>query len=99
MTRISSFSLHQCPKCDQIHIKPEYGSISIFIPLDIYVEDSEIKVCKGCKSEIRFKDYKSLGLSSKRNTREPTKIEIWIRKLLNKPYKELDVRKIYPTLG
>jgi hypothetical protein len=98
MTRISSYSLHECPNCYQIHIKPEYGSISTSIPLGIYIEDSEIKVCKGCKSELRFKDYKSLGLSSKIKTRVPTKIEIWIRKILNKPYIELDVRKIYPLL-
>ena len=96
MTRISSFGLYECPECGQVHIKPEYGSISIFIPLDIHIEESEIKICMGCRGEISFKKYKYLGLSSKRNTRDPSKIEIWLRKLFKKPYKELDVRKLYP---
>lgn len=97
MTRISSFSLHECPKCGQIHIKPEYGSVSVYIPSNLSCEPTEIKVCKGCKEEINFEDFKYLKMRSKTNTKQPTKLEHLIRKLLKKPYVELDVRKLYPN--
>lgn len=96
MTRITSFGLYECPTCHQTHIKPEYGSISHLVPSDIVIEPSEIIVCKGCGKEFPFKDFKFMGLRSKRNTKPPTKVETWIRKVLDKPYEELDVRKIYP---
>ena len=96
MTRISSFSLYECPECGQIHIKPEYGSVSVYVPSDIYIQPLEIRVCKGCLGEFQFKDYKYLGLRSKTTTKSPSKLEFFIRKVLNKPYVESDVRKIYP---
>ena len=98
MTRISSFSLYQCPRCGQIHIKPEYASISIYIPTDLTYALNEIKVCKGCRYEIYFKEYRYLGLRSKKNTRRPKRLELLLRRLINKPYVELDVRKLYPML-
>jgi len=96
VTRISSFSLYECPKCQQIHTKPEYGSISIYIPSDIFIEPTITKVCRGCQEEMNFKDFKYLGMKSKVNTKQPSKLELMFRKLVNKPYVELDVRKLYP---
>ena len=96
MTRISSFSLYECPKCGQIHIKPEYGSVSVYVPQDIYFESTDIKVCRGCRVETKFGNYKYLGKKSKTNTKEPTRVELLIRKLFKKPYVEVDVRKLYP---
>ena len=96
MTRISSFGLYECSKCGQVHIKPVYGSISIYTPPDLFYELTDIKTCKGCHAENQFRDYKYLGLRSKRNTKKPFKIELAVRKLIKKPYLELDVRKIYP---
>jgi len=96
MSRISSFGMYECPRCEQIHIKPEYGSITTYIPLDLHIEDSEIKICQGCRCGILFKDYKYLGLRSKRYTRPPSKFGLWFRKLIKNPYIELDVRKLYP---
>ncbi len=98
MTRISSFSLYECPRCEQIHIKPEYGSVSVYIPSVLSYKPSDIKVCRGCRKEILFSDFKYLESKSKTNTKQPTKLEYLIRKLLKKPYVELDVRKIYPML-
>jgi len=96
MTRISSFSLYECPECGQIHIKPQYGSVSVYIPSDLSYEPNEIKVCRGCRKEILFSNFKYLEMRSKTNTKKPTKLEHLIRKLLKKPYVELDVRKLYP---
>jgi hypothetical protein len=96
MTRIVSFSLYECPMCKQIHIKPEYGSISIYIPPDLSIEPTDTKVCRGCMNQIKFEDFRYLGIRSKTTTKQPTKLELLIRKLLKKPYVELDVRKLYP---
>jgi hypothetical protein len=96
MTRISSFGLYKCPKCGQVHIKPEYGSISIYIPPDPFYKPTDLKACKGCHLQNQLQDYKYLGLKSKTNTKKPFKIELAVRKLIKKPYIELDVRKIYP---
>jgi hypothetical protein len=98
MTRISSFSLYQCTECEQIHIKQEYGSISNHLPNDLFFKPTDVKPCKGCLKENLFKDYKYIGVEKKKNTKQPTKIELLIRKLINKPYIELDVRKLYPNL-
>ena len=98
MTRISSFSLHECPKCRQIHIKPEYGSISIYVPSVLFVEPTAIKICQGCRWEGKLSEFKYLGLRSKVYTRNPLRLEFFIRKIIKKPYIELDVRKIYPSI-
>ena len=96
MTRISSFSLYECPKCGQIHIKPEYGSISVYIPSDLSYEPTDIKVCRGCGEEIQFCNFKYLEMRSKTNSKQPTKLELLFRKVVKKPYVEIDVRKLYP---
>jgi hypothetical protein len=98
MTRISSFGLYECPNCSQIHIKPEYGSISIYVPTDLYVDITEIKKCQGCGWSGQFKDFKFVELRIKVNTKNPSKLSMLFRKILNKPYIENDVRKIYPLL-
>jgi hypothetical protein len=98
MTRISSFSLYGCPRCGQIHIKPEYASISIHIPIDLIYALDETKACKGCRYENYFKEYKYLGLRSKLSTKHPKGLELLLRRLIKKPYVEVDVRKLYPML-
>jgi hypothetical protein len=96
MTRIASFGLYQCRECGQVHLKPEYGSISIYVPPDLFFNPTDIKVCKGCGRNLQFKDYKFLGLKGKKNTKQPSRLVLFIRELINKPYVELDVRKLYP---
>jgi hypothetical protein len=98
MTRISSFGLYECPKCGQIHVKPEYGSISIYTPPDLYVQPSDTRTCQMCRWEGKFLAFKFLGSRGKINTKMPNKIELWVRRILNKPYQELDGRKLYPYL-
>jgi hypothetical protein len=96
MTRISSFGLYQCRECGQIHIKPEYGSVSIYVPTDLFYDPTHVLVCKGCFKECQLKDYMYIGVKGKKYTKQPSKVELLIRKLINKPYIELDVRKLYP---
>lgn len=90
MTRISSFGLYGCPSCGQIHIKPEYGSISIHVPPDFNVDPTVIKMCQKCRWKGKFSEFKYLGLKSKIYTREPSKVEYLVRRVLKKPYIELD---------
>ena len=98
MTRISSFGLYECLKCKQIHIKPEYGSISIYVPADLEVDPFAIKMCQGCRWKGQLSEFKYLGLRSKVNTRNPSRVEIFLRKIIRKPYVENDVRKLYPEI-
>jgi len=98
MTRISSFSLYACPECRQIHIKPEYGSVSIYVPTDLFIEPTAIKKCQGCSWEGKFGEFKYMGSTTKINTKIPSKLVIYFRKFIKKPYVENDVRKIYPSL-
>jgi hypothetical protein len=98
LTRISSFGLYECPKCGQIHIKPEYGSISIYVPTDLFVDPTAIKVCQGCRWEAQLSEFKYLGLKGKVYTRTPSRVEIYLRKIIGKRYVENDVRKKYPSL-
>ncbi len=99
MTRISSFSLYQCPDCRQIHIKPEYGSISIYVPTDLFIDDEDLKACKKCGKSFKFKDYIYIGMQPREETTTPSKIELFFRKVINNPYVEKDVRKIYPSIS
>ena len=96
MTRISSFGLYECPKCGQIHIKPEYGSISIYVPTDVFVEPTAIRMCQECQWEGQLSEFKYLGLRSKVYTRNPSRLEFIIRRIIKKPYMEHDARKQYP---
>ncbi len=96
MTRISSFGLYQCPKCGQIHLKPEYGSISVYVPIDLFYSIDDIKKCKGCHHSDFFKNYKFLGLRSKKNTIKLNSFQLFLRKITGKTHIEEDVRKLYP---
>lgn len=99
MTRISSFGLYECPNCSQIHIKPEYGSISIYMPSNLFMESNPIKKCQECRWEGQLSEFKYLGLKSKVYTRNPSQLEFFFRKIMKKPYIEFDVRKQYPYLN
>lgn len=96
MTRVVSFGLYQCGKCGQIHLKPEYGSVSIYVPSDLLFNKTDLKLCSGCKKEFQFKDYIYLGSKRKKSTTYPSKLELVVRKLVKRPYIEIDVRKLYP---
>lgn len=104
MTRITSVSLLKCTNCHQIHIKPLYGSISIYVPPDMHSQADEIRTCSGCGLNQRYDKFKyigSTGLSIEIDEfpRDPT---LWhrIRRLLNKSYlcKKTSVYDLYPRI-
>ena len=69
MTRIGRFDLYACPKCQQIHIKSNYSSISIYgppmpmgMPPDAFYAPTDIKVCQKCGGgKIPFSEYIPTG--------------------------------------
>lgn len=104
MTRINSFTLYQCPACEQVHIKNEYGSVSIYVPTDLHLDPTDEKACKKCGKVNQVKDYIFLGKKSKTVRVERTyKNNIWgrIYKKLYEfffPPKEVDLRNLYPYI-
>jgi len=61
MTSIAAYTQYQCKKCEQIHIKPEYGSVSIFVPVDIAFKPTDVKTCKRCGELQEVQEYERLG--------------------------------------
>lgn len=87
MTRIVSYSLYQCPMCDQVHIKPNYGSVSSYIPVDLFLRPSDIKTCQHCRAKLPFERYKFIGTErekpSKPNFFYEREIGEYLRKCVN----------------
>ena len=99
MTRIASYGLYKCLTCSQVHIKPNYGSISIYVPVDAFVKDSDIVTCKSCGIKRAISSYIYLGMRSKENSYKPNIFErILIRLKILNASEERDVRKVYPSL-
>ena len=104
MTRISSYTLYQCPACEQVHIKNEYGSVSIYVPADLHLDPTDEKSCKNCGKVSQVKDYICLGLKSKTVRVERTyQNNIWghiHRKIYEffSPPEEVDLRNLYPYI-
>lgn len=57
MTRIVSYNFYQCPDCAQVHMKPNYGSISTYVPIDIRTKPTDIKTCQRCHSKHAVNEY------------------------------------------
>ncbi len=90
MTRIGRFDLYACPKCQQIHIKSNYSSISIYgppmpmgIPPDAFYAPTDIKACQKCGEKIPFSEYIPTGHM------EPLRFN----------EKGIDPRKLFPRLA
>jgi hypothetical protein len=99
LTRIASYGLYQCSDCLQVHIKPNYGSISINVPLDAFVSNSEVVTCKSCGIKKEIDKFVYLGMRSKQNSYKPNIFErIAIKFGWKLQPEELDVRKLYPKL-
>jgi hypothetical protein len=104
MTRISSYTLYQCPACEQVHIKNEYGSVSIYVPTDLHLSPTDEKACKNCGKTNQVKDYICLGKKPKTVRVERTyKNNIWGRTYQKIyefffPPKEIDLRILYPYI-
>lgn len=89
MTRIGNFELYKCPRCEQIHLKPNYSSISLYgpplemtMPRDAYYAPTELKTCQNCGVQILFSEYIPMG------SIEP----------LRPKEKGIDPRKLFPPL-
>jgi hypothetical protein len=63
MTRVGSYELYQCPKCAQVHTKPNYSSISISIPRDAWFAPTDLMKCKRCEEASAFSEYIFVGSS------------------------------------
>ncbi len=104
MTRISSYTLYQCPACEQVHIKNEYGSVSIYVPTDLHLDPIEERACKSCGKVSQVKDYICLGLKSKTVRVKRTYQNNLLGRIHKKLYefffppKEVDLMKIYPFI-
>ena len=104
MTRVSSYTLYQCPSCGQVHIKNEYGSISIYVPTDLHLEPTENRACKRCGKVSQVKDYICLGIRSKTITVQKTyKKGIFgqLHKKIHEFYyspEETDLNTLYPYI-
>ena len=99
MTRISSYGLYQCPYCLQVHINANYSSISVHVPREAFVKDSDVVTCKSCGIKKKIDSFVYLGMRRKQNS---YKLNIFERlaiglRLKPKP-EELDVTKLFPKL-
>ena len=99
MTRISSYGLYQCSACLQVHIKANYGSISVHVPREVFSQDSDVVTCKSCGIRKPIASFRYLGMRSKQNS---LKSNVFERIAIELGWKskpdELDVRKLYPKL-
>ncbi len=104
MTRTSSYTHYQCRLCGQIHIKPEYGSISSYVPVDITFKSSDTKTCTKCGKSQQVQEYENIGrtgvyISIDTFPEHPT---IWqrLRRILNDEYgkKDVYVTDLYPRI-
>lgn len=104
MTRVSSYTLYQCPACGQVHIKNEYGSVSIYVPTDLFLKPTDTRSCKGCGKVHQVKDYICLGMRAKTITVEKIYKKGLFGRLQKKIYeffsppKDVDLSNLYPYI-
>lgn len=101
MTRVSSYSIHQCPDCKCEHILPNYASISVTVAVDAYVPDEDLRVCFGCGAVKPFKQFVCVGTKQKpRPDFTPIYLKV-IKQLfgINHPEPESHPANIYPYLN
>ena len=102
MTSIAVYTQYQCKKCEQIHVTPEYGSISVFVPVVSKLTD--MKACQRCGESHRLQEYENIGRIAERIEIDnyPERPTWWqkIRRRLNQHYgkKEVHVTSIYPMI-
>ena len=102
MTRISSYDFLACDKCEQIHLKANYASISNFVPADALMSNSDIRTCLKCgdkKPLDKFVFIKSEQKpASNSNDFYLQSIKQFICKVLKLKIPEKDFRKKYPLI-
>lgn len=105
MTRISSYGFYLCDKCGQTHIKLNYGSISIYVPMDFYIKPTDLKTCQKCGDRKPFSKFIYVGMKGVPPSKPKfdRQVDEFIRKLkeffLRKSIpKEEDYRQVYPQI-
>ena len=65
MTRISSYKLYECPKCDQGHIEPIYSSIDFrnLPPKNKMLTD--LVVCQRCAAQMLLSEFTYIRVKEK----------------------------------
>lgn len=62
MTRISSYQMFKCGGCGQVHVKPNYSSVSIHVPWDLNIDENSMLTCCGCGIKNRFSTFVLIGV-------------------------------------
>lgn len=57
MTRASGFDLYACPHCRQLHKKPRYASVSVYVPKDLVIAPDQKITCHYCLAVSKFSEY------------------------------------------
>lgn len=101
MTRISSYSIHQCPDCKREHILPNYASISSTVAIDAFVPEEDLRICFGCGAEKPFKEFICIGSKQKPKPDFTPSYVKFIKRLfgLRHPEPEPHPVYIYPYLN
>jgi len=104
MTRVSSYTLYQCPACGQVHIKNEYASVSIYVPKDLYLDPAGSRSCKKCGNTYQLQDFICLGVRSKSIRPEKAhkgKVLAQLRQRVYEflyPPQDIDLSRLYPYI-
>ena len=98
MTTIAAYTQYQCNRCGQIHIKAEYGSISIFVPVDIAFKSTDLKICARCGESQQVQEYINMGRISK-SVEIDTYLEqpTWWQKIRRRWNDRYGVKDVYVT--
>lgn len=101
MTRISSYSVYQCPVCKREHILPNYASISMTVAIDAFVPDEDLRICIDCGVIRPFKQFIYVGSIQKpKPDRTPFYVKSF-KRLFGMDHTKADLHptQIYPYLN
>jgi len=54
--------MYACEKCSQIHVKPNYSSVSVYVPWDLNIDKGFLLTCVGCGDQKKFSKFKFMGI-------------------------------------
>ena len=97
MTSVSAYRLYECPKCNQIHVEPLYGTINFKYPPPPNKKESDLLVCPRCAAQMPLNEFIYIGVKEKPRRNYTTWVRI-VRKLKGiKP--ESSPVDLYPSLS
>lgn len=104
MTSIAAYIQYQCKQCGQIHVKPEFVSISIFVPADAIFKSTDMKACKRCGVSQQVQEYEKIDRLAEciEVDTYPERPSWWLklRRRLDQKYgmKDVSVINLYPRI-